>query len=64
MVFSYLVWGGTRRYGGVGRKSRDAVIHLLGHKSSMDFHETDLAVLKAQEKKNIYWLRFFSERAY
>jgi len=21
MVFSYLVWGGTRRYGGVGRKS-------------------------------------------
>ena len=21
MVFSYLVWGGTRRYGGVERKS-------------------------------------------
>jgi len=21
MIFSYLVWGGTRRYGGIGRKS-------------------------------------------
>ena len=42
MVFSHLVWGGTRRYGGVGRKSPQQSLLTHGYPTPFTNHPTKL----------------------
>jgi len=52
MVFSYLVWGGTRRYGGVGRKSP---IYIVGAKWPSPFWKTQQKSLCKKKNTRAGW---------